>query len=186
MITKKEARQTIKEYRKKLSDENVDFLSRIITDRIIGLDEYRKAEYVFLYKSINNEVITDYIADNARKSGKTTLYPKVVGEDMIFCRTESEKDFVLGFKDIPEPSDKCEAVEVENGIIIMPGLAFDRSFNRVGYGRGFYDRYLAKHSKLFKTGIAFYGQIFEEIEQDSNDIALDVIVTDTVIYRKKD
>ena len=68
----------------------------------------------------------------------------------------------------------------------MPGLAFDKSFNRIGYGGGFYDRYLSQKNKLYKAALAYESQVLEHIPAEDNDVKTDMIVTEESIYRNLD
>ena len=103
---------------------------------------------------------------------------------MKFYYITSLNDLTAGYKGIPEPGLYCEpAAENRQKIILVPGVAFDINGNRTGYGKGYYDRYLSKHSNLIKIGAAFSLQVVDSIDADEFDIPLDYIVTENNIYR---
>ncbi|MCM1309309.1 MAG: 5-formyltetrahydrofolate cyclo-ligase [Butyrivibrio sp.] len=185
MISKNEAREKVKKFRNNLSDRDAELMSGRIAGFITDMEEFKNAETVYIYKSINNEVDTDSIITAALEAGKTVALPRVSGGSMNFYRIASMEDLFFGYMGILEPSDNpYNLVNTDNGIAIVPGLAFDTSCNRVGYGGGYYDRFLEKHPSLITVGIAYNVQIFEDIETDENDIPLDMVVTDKGVHRR--
>ena len=103
---------------------------------------------------------------------------------MEFYRVLKGESLKKGYMGIEEPCPvKENLIDTDNGIIIVPGVAFDINGNRTGYGKGYYDRYLKKHSHLIKIGAAFSLQVVDSIDADEFDIPLDYIVTENNIYR---
>lgn len=183
MTSKTEARDKIKKFRNHLSDRDAELMSRRIAQFVTGMEEFEKAETVYIYKSINNEVDTDQIITAALEMGKTVALPRVGSDNMNFYRIASMEDLFFGYMGILEPTDNpYNLVNTDDGIAIVPGLAFDTVCNRVGHGGGFYDRFLKKHPGLIKMGIAYDMQIFECIETDQNDVPLDMVITDRGAY----
>ena len=101
---------------------------------------------------------------------------------MTFYRLEDFSQLKPGYFGIPEP-EEGEAAEWEDALIIMPGVAFDRENHRVGYGGGFYDRFLEKHPGLTRMALAFGFQILESVPAESTDICPEIIVTEEEILR---
>ena len=113
--------------------------------------------------------MTGYLIEEAWKRGKEVAVPKVSGKDMVFYRLTDFSQLEPGYYGIPEPVGK-ETVDWEEGLMIMPGVAFDRENHRVGYGGGFYDRFLEKHSGLSLLAVAFDFQILSQVPTEPTDI----------------
>lgn len=188
MITKNDARKIAKEYRKKLSIDTVCQKSRIICDKIAQTLEFETSDTIYFYMSINNEVSLLPLFAKACEMKKAVAFPKVVGERMCFYRIGSLEELKEGYMGILEPDGTKENMMCRDGMIIMPGLAFDKKCHRAGYGGGYYDRFLAENTdkKLYKTGVAFEGQIFESIQVQKFDISADMVVTEKNIYLRED
>ena len=104
---------------------------------------------------------------------------------MKFYYITSLNDLTAGYKGIPEPGLYCEpAAENRQKIILVPGVAFDKKGNRIGYGKGFYDRYLKEHEFIKKMGIAFEMQVLEEIPGEPDDVQMDMVITERTEYRR--
>ena len=98
---------------------------------------------------------------------------------MKFYQITSYDDLEAGYFGILEPKEECKEVNVsENSIVIMPGVAFDRKGNRIGYGKGYYDKYFSRYPEVYKIAIAFSMQIVDEIPADEFDIKANCVVTD--------
>ena len=180
METKKDIRKKIFASRKRCTDQQVEQWSRDITKRVTMLPAFRRAEKILAYADYNHEVITRYLIEEAWHAGKTVAVPKVVGTDMIFYHITDFSQLKPGYYGIPEPEAGIPA-EWEHALIIMPGVAFDRNNHRVGYGGGFYDRYLEKHPSLERVALAFDFQILPEVPAEPTDIIPQIIVTEKEI-----
>lgn len=185
-MDKNEVRQLIKAYRQKLTDEDVEMQSRLIIDRLKKSDIYKASENVFLYISYNREVDTYMLLSQCFMDGKKVYAPKVLSKiDMEFYCIQDEHDLVSGYMGIMEPSDSCEKANTRDGLFIMPGLAFDYDFHRIGYGGGFYDRYLSIDNTFIKAALAFDFQLLESIPYEEHDLKPDYIVTQTQFIRRE-
>lgn len=185
-MDKNEVRQLIKGYRQKLTDEDVKTKSRLIIDRLKKSDIYKKSENVFLYISYNREVDTYMLLSQCFMDGKKVYAPKVLSKtDMEFYCLSNVNDLVSGYMGIMEPSDACEKANTRNGLFIMPGLAFDYDFHRIGYGGGFYDRYLSEDNTFIKAALAFDFQLLESIPYEEHDLKPDYIITQTQFIRRE-
>lgn len=178
METKKDIRKHIFAKRKACTEPEIEKWSRMITDKVISLPVFRRAEQILVYADYNHEVITGYLIEEAWKAGKEVAVPKVVGKDMVFYKLTDFKQLEPGYFGIPEPAGG-EIVEWPQALMIMPGVAFDRKNHRVGYGGGFYDRYLEKHPLIQRVAIAFSFQMLPEVPAESTDICPQIIVTET-------
>ena len=185
-MDKNEVRQLIKGYRHELSDEDVKRQSILIIDRLKISDIYKASENVFLYISYNREVDTFLLLSKCLKDNKKVYAPRVLSKtDMEFYRISDEHDLISGYMGIMEPSDTCVKAECRNGLFIMPGLAFDYDFHRIGYGGGFYDRYLSADNTFVKAALAFDFQLLDSIPYEEHDLKPDYIITQTQFIRRE-
>ncbi|MBQ3794498.1 MAG: 5-formyltetrahydrofolate cyclo-ligase [Lachnospiraceae bacterium] len=172
--------------------------SHKIKQNITRIPEYENARAIFLYSSIGSEVDTDKLIDLALEDGKEVYLPKVVSDrHMEFYRIQSRKDLVKGAMGIMEPDGTEETLyEPEkkpevlgDALFLLPGIAFDESGNRIGYGKAYYDRYLRRLRKLFRDklpcytiGICFELQKKPVIPAGEKDQKVDAICTEEKIY----
>ncbi len=141
---------------------------------------FAAADVVALYSPVNNEVATRDLHAAAAAAGKRVCYPKVVGEELSFVEVGSLDDLTSGAFGVLEPT-AGRVVEVDGlDLVVVPGVAFDRRGYRLGYGKGFYDRFLATAGQwdVFSVGLAFGFQLCEELPVEKHDRKLAVIVTE--------
>ncbi len=156
---KKNLRKEIILKRDRLSDDvrksaERDFVSAIKYDTL-----YRSSENILLYASYGSELVTDGLINDAITCGKKVFLPKVEEKQLSFYTIKTLEDLSgNGYKGIREPAGDSGRYEYSDNIdktcLIMPGVCFDRSGNRLGYGGGFYDRFLADKPLLLKRSIA--------------------------------
>lgn len=195
MASKAEIRRNTSILKNEIETCMIEFASDVIGYRLMALDEYKESEVIYIYADYNKEVKTKNIIEDALKKGKRVALPRIytlsVTDDvkgqryMKFHYITSDKDLECGYKGILEPKEDlpCADGDTLNGIIIMPMVGFDADRNRVGYGGGFYDRYLSSHTFKKKIGIAYEEQIADKVDDaNENDIKPDVIVTQKNIY----
>ena len=184
MEEKRLIRKQIFAARKQCSDEQVEAWSQQVTKRVTELPEFAAADRIMAYADYNHEVITRYIIEEAWKAGKEAAVPKVVGKDMVFYRLTDFSQLEPGYFGIPEPA-RGEIVEWEDALMVMPGVAFDAHNNRVGYGGGFYDRFLEKHPDIVRLAIAFDFQVLNQVPTEPTDICPQIIVTQSKVYYRR-
>lgn len=180
MEEKKVIRKQIFAKRRACTDQEIQLWSREFTLRLTALPVFLEAERLLVYADYNHEVMTGFLIEEAWKKGKEVAVPKVVGKDMVFYKLTDWKQLEPGYFGIPEPA-YGKIVEWEDAVMIMPGVAFDNNCHRVGYGGGFYDRYLEKHPKVKRIAAAFEFQILPEVPTEPTDIAPEMIVTEKQI-----
>ena len=180
MDTKKEIRKKVFAARKQHTDAWVEEMSKVITQRVVALPAFKHADRILAYADYNHEVITRYMIEEAWKAGKEVAVPKVVGKDMVFYRLTSFSQLEPSYFGIPEPVEG-EIVDWDDALMVMPGVAFDEQNNRVGYGGGFYDRFLEKHPGIFRLAVAFDFQILDSVPTEPTDICPQIIVTQTKV-----
>lgn len=184
MEEKKVIRKQIFAARKAHTDQQIDEWSKEIARSVTSLPEYRDAQRIMAYADYNHEVMTRYIIEAAWKDGKEVAVPKVVGQDMVFYKLTDFSQLEKGYFGIPEPA-RGEIVEWQDAVMIMPGVAFDRDNHRVGYGGGFYDRFLEKHPQIKRVAVAFEFQMMPEVPTEPTDISPEIIVSEKEIYKLK-
>lgn len=179
-------RKKMKELRNRLDADEVKSLSEQICRNITNLPVYQKADVILSYFATGNEVSLITLMEAAVAEGKEVYLPKVRGREMDFFRYRTMEDVAPGYMGIYEPAatemfQGKNQIEDMNTIILMPGLAFDHKKNRIGYGGGFYDRYLEDY-EIYRIGVCYDFQITEEkIPYNMFDIKPDMIVTERQI-----
>lgn len=152
-----------------------------ILNRFTTSEYYKKSKVIFIFVSFRSEVDTHKIIKKAIEDGKIICVPKVISKEhgMKVYRIKSLEDLVAGYYGILEPSEKCEEVSINDiELAVMPGAAFDREGGRIGYGGGFYDRFLTKvQGNIKKIALAYKLQIIEAVPMEENDIRIDDIIT---------
>ena len=184
MEEKKQIRKQIFVARKAHTDEQIEEWSRMIADRVTTLPEYPDAKRILAYADYNHEVMTGFIIEAAWRDSKEVAVPKVVGQDMVFYKLTDFAQLEKGYFGIPEPA-RGEIVQWEDAMMVMPGVAFDKENHRVGYGGGFYDRFLEKHPQIRRVAVAFEFQMLPEVPTEPTDISPEIIVTEKSAYHLK-
>ena len=158
-----------------------------IFEQLITVPEFKRADRIYTYVSMDNEIDTIMLIDYSLSLEKRVFVPRVSGKDMEFYEISDISELNPGYMGIYEPDiNGREPDYSRTGFMCMPGLAFDRSYNRIGYGGGFYDRYLSVENKLYKAALAYEAQLVESIPAQDGDVRPDMIVTEENIYRKLD
>ena len=158
-----------------------------IFEQLITVPEFKRADRIYTYVSMDNEIDTIMLIDYSLSLEKRVFVPRVSGRDMEFYEISDISELSPGYMGIYEPDiNGREPDYSRTGFMCMPGLAFDKSHNRIGYGGGFYDRYLSVENKLYKAALAYEAQLLESIPAQDGDVRPDMIVTEENIYRKLD
>ncbi|TNE70414.1 5-formyltetrahydrofolate cyclo-ligase [bacterium] len=181
-MNKEEAREWARQYRKKLSEEEHCKLSMMITYRLCYVYSFKEAYkyHIFIGSESKKEIITKPLIEVLVKSGRAVFAPKVTETAELSVHPMfSMNDLVSGSFGIEEPNTSA-SVERDFDAIIVPMLAADLKGGRVGYGKGFYDRFLAQSSGI-KIGLVYDDCLFDEIDVHGNDIPMDVIITESRI-----
>lgn len=171
---KKELRSLyVKKRRECFSEEK----SITILKELIALDEYKGAYNIFCYASYNSEVDTFWLMEKILADGKNLYLPRCITDtkEMEVCRVSDLSELQSGAYGIREPIGKGVLVSLD--LVIAPMVAFDREKNRLGYGGGYYDRFLAKTDAI-RLGIAFSEQESDKLVKEPTDIPMDIIITE--------
>ncbi len=179
MTNKKELRQEIRNRKRQYSPSQLGELSLSVVSRLWQNSQLQAAHTILLYYSLPDEVDTHSLADKLLEKGKKVILPVVTGEGEMELREYTGKqDLREGAFHIMEPIGRLfpeeKYGEIDLGVI--PGMSFDRQGNRLGRGKGYYDRFLVKVPQMHKIGLCFDFQKVEEIPISSTDIRMDEII----------
>lgn len=177
-------REGMRKLREKLSDGEVKEKSSAIVKRLLRLEEYAMAKNVMFYMGVNKEVKTEEAAKAALEAGKNVAVPVTDLENgrIMPVKLKSLGDLRPGAYGILEPAERNEVDAKSIDIVLVPGVAFDSDGNRIGYGLGFYDRFLRNISAK-KIALAYEMQIVDRVFATGNDVAMDAIVTEKRVIR---
>ena len=143
-MNKQELRQAIRARKRAMTEEDILRRSEILAEKFARSNAYRAAKTIYGYLPYNQEVRTVPMLRRALEEGKRVAVPKVYGDDMKFIYLDDLSQVAKGYAGIPEPVADGPVAQDETALVLMPGLAFDRAGHRIGYGGGFYDKFLAR------------------------------------------
>ena len=178
-MDKKELRQFIRNEKRQYSSSQLEELSLSVLSRLNGNEHLQRAETIFMYYSLPDEVNTHVYIDQLLERGKKILLPEVIdGENMVIREYTGKHDLKEGAFHIMEPIGSLFPEEryQEIDLAIIPGMAFDAKRNRLGRGKGYYDRFLQKIPQVYKIGICFPFQLIDKIPTEETDIKMDAIM----------
>lgn len=181
-ITKKILREQTLRRRLSLKPAEIKKASSLIVKKFKNLPEFKKAKSILFYIPIKNEIDTLLIIKECFGK-KIVLVPKVYWQKMSAYKIESLEDLEYGAFNIPTAKRHCPIFKLSDiDIIVIPGIAFDKKMDRIGFGKGFYDKFL-KRFKGLKIALAYDFQIIENIPGERYDEKVDIIVTPTKIIK---
>lgn len=185
MQTKKELRTKFLRERKLLLREDVEKFSGMVADKLVQVlpESFRS---IMFYVPINNEIDLLRFAMRMVQKGKIVLFPRLRNyEDIVPCVVRDMfNDFVRGAYNIPEPNTASYNGAVD--VIIAPGIAFDVTGHRIGYGKGYFDKFLSAGRYGTAIGVGYDFQVVESLPHDAHDVPVDVIVTPERILQIKE
>ncbi|WP_243105898.1 5-formyltetrahydrofolate cyclo-ligase [Clostridium fermenticellae] len=182
MKSKKEYRKMVNSLKKSLTYEHKRKLDNIIFDNVIDSKEYKNSNIIFIFVSYDKEVDTHRIMKRAFDDGKVVCVPKVISmkDGMVAIKVNKFEDLTPGAYGILEPEYIPENIVDASmiDVVFLPGVAFGKNFGRLGYGGGFYDRFLKYiNNNCPKVGLAYDFQIFDKIPMKEYDKYVDRIIT---------
>ena len=173
-------RQELLARRKQLKASQCHLWGLQAQQRLIASDCFKTARVLALYSPINNEVQTDLLFAAACAAGKRICYPRVRAQQLEFVEVVSAADLVTGRFGVAEPQSGEPLPVAEVDLIVVPGVAFDRAGHRLGYGKGFYDRELARATTTAASvGLCFGFQLCERLPRESHDQPVQYLVSET-------
>ncbi len=176
-MLKKELRQEIRARKRQFSEAQLRELSLSVLLRMLDNQHVKEADTILMYYSLPDEVFTHEVINTLVEEGKTVLLPVVLnGEDMELRLYRGAEDLKTGSFGIMEPVGKPFPCYPEIDVAIIPGMSFDNDGNRLGRGKGYYDRLLAKIPQTYKIGMCFDFQKVEEVPTEETDIRMDEVL----------
>ena len=186
MESKAQLRKRIKASRNALNETERTSYSVQICNRLLEQLWYANTDTILVYSAIQSEVDLALFCRHAKQSGKALYFPKVFGEEMEFFRVDDATQLHKGAFSVMEPNIEefaLQPYQLDIGApVLVPGVAFSKRGERIGYGKGYYDRYIAAHPKLFPVGVCFSCQLLDEIPAEPQDIAMRQVVTEEQVY----
>jgi len=179
---KRALRQAMLKTRDSLSREVLDKMSEMIQARVLNMNEFISAKIVAAYHPMGSEVSTLKILSSVLQLNKRLALSRVEDGTITFAEVKDlEKDLEIGQYKIMEPKNHCLKMN-EMDLVLVPGIAWDKHGYRLGYGKGYYDRYLA-NLQTVSVGLAYSFQVLEDIPHGRNDFHVNLIVTEKSIIK---
>jgi len=178
---KEEIRKKILTKREVYPDWEEDSLK--VLKNLLTLSWFFDYNVFMLYYPHRKEVDTKPIINHLLNLSKIVLLPKVKGPDILPIQIHDLENLYIGYGGIKEPRGNVYEGKID--VVIVPAVAFDIHGYRLGYGKGYYDRFLPKIEPVIKVGLAFDFQILDKIPHDPHDVKMDYIITPTQIYKTK-
>ena len=173
-MEKKELRTLIKTLKKQHTKEQLFEQSEKILSKLEQHPDFVNAHSVMLYSALPDEVQTQAFLEKWHFK-KQIILPTVVGDDIIPVEFGKDTTFAIGDFNILEPQNEPYTGNFD--LIVVPGVAFDRQGNRIGRGKGYYDRFLCQHLDVKRIGICFDFQLVDEVPAEPFDIRMDEVIT---------
>jgi len=166
-----------KKYKEKRDNiKNKVTKDNLIYQKVINNKDILSSKTLLIYISINSEVDTIKII-NYFLNTKNIAVPKIIDNDMFFCYVTNLNELTSGKYNIPEPTNENIVTDFDNAICIVPGICYDKKNYRIGYGKGYYDRFLSKN-KIKTIGLCYKECMIEKIDNDKYDYKIDEVITD--------
>lgn len=176
-MEKSTLRKEIKNRKRQFTRQELHEMSFAVVQRLLSHGRLKEAKTVMLYYSLPDEVDTHTLVDSLLMSRKTILLPRVTGEGtMELRRYTGPSDLAIGAYNIMEPTGEVYDDYKEIDLAVIPGVAFDAEGNRMGRGKGYYDRFLPLVPQAYKLGVCFPFQKVDSIPTDEHDIRMDEVI----------
>lgn len=184
-LRKKEIRHEMRLRKKRVTSEEREAVGREICEKLVKMPEFLEAKSISIYVAYNQEVPTLPIIETALQLGKEVASPIVENGEMEFYCYTSIDSLVESKYGILEPTKEIGRPR-KDSLVIMPGVAFDETRNRIGYGGGYYDRYLTRNPEQKTIAIAYDFQVYEQFDGDEKDQKPQKILTEKRLIVNKD
>ena len=169
-------RKAIREQKRAMTPREIEEKSRLLTKKFLATAAYRDARTIYGYLPYNQEVRTGEILAQALLDGKRVAVPKCYGDEMRFIYLEDLSQVEKGYCGIPEPIADGPVAHDPTALVLMPGLAFDLQGHRIGYGGGFYDRYLSAEPGHPTVALCYDFQLLPHLDTEEFDIPVDTVL----------
>ncbi len=175
-IDKKTLRQMIREKKRTMTTGQILCASSRLAELFVQSELYRQAKTIYGYLPYNQEVYTVPMLERALRDGKRVAVPKIYGKEMRFIYMNDLSQVAKGYAGIPEPIADGPVADDPTALVLMPGLAFDPQGRRIGYGGGFYDRFLAAEPEHPTLALCYEFQMLPHLETEEHDIPVDCVL----------
>ena len=175
-MDKKALRREIREKKKAMSVEEIEARSARLGELFAQTDAYRNAKTIYGYMPYNQEVRTVPILEQAIRDGKKVAVPKVYGDTMRFIYLDDLSQVDKSDMGIPEPIADEPVAGDKTALVLMPGLAFDKAGHRIGYGGGFYDKFLMAEPDHPTVALCYEFQMYAHLDTEEFDIPVDLVL----------
>lgn len=175
-MDKKQLRAVIREKKRAMTEEQITQASAHLGELFAASEAYKTAKTIYGYLPYNQEVRTVPMLKKAIQDGKRVAVPKVYGDDMKFIYITDFSQVEKGYAGIPEPTADEPVADDKTALVLMPGLAFDEEGHRIGYGGGFYDRFLAEEPNHPTLALCYAFQMLPKLETEEFDIPVDCVL----------
>lgn len=184
-MTKEEIRNLIRVEKRSLTKDRMDRAGEVVSEILETFPLYLEIDTIYCYASYNQELPTKRLIENALNAGKKVALPKVEGKNIRFYYINDFSQVATGYQNIPEPTANIIAAPTVDQPVLMllPGLAYTMAGHRLGYGGGFYDRYLSKvaDGAIYTCGIGYDFQVLKELPKESYDIPVEYLITPSML-----
>ncbi len=178
-MPKKSIRSTMLVQRRQLASADCVAMSHAAQMRLLATPEFSRAATLALYSPIQNEVFTDELFHAARRLAKRVAYPRIRRDSLEFVEVGALAELQPGRFGIPEPAGDTLLAAADLDFMLVPGVAFDRGGFRLGYGKGYYDRFLhAVDRRPCLAGFCFDFQLVADLPMEAHDVGMNLVVTD--------
>ena len=175
-MDKTELRREIRARKRAMTEEEIETRSAKLAQLFFASEAYQNAKTIYGYLPYNQEVRTVPMLERALKDGKKVAVPKVYGEEMKFLYLDDLNAVAKGYAGIPEPIADEPVAHDETALVLMPGLAFDPQGHRIGYGGGFYDKFLAAEPNHPTLALCYEFQMLPKLDVEDHDIPVDTVL----------
>lgn len=175
-MDKKALRAMIRQRKREMTEQQIQFASKLLAEQFAASALYQKAKTIYGYLPYNQEVRTVPMLQRALDEGKQVAVPKVYGDEMKFIYMTDLSRVEKGYAGIPEPIEDAPVADDPTALVLMPGLAFDPEGHRIGYGGGFYDKFLASEPEHPTLALCYDFQMLPKLETEEFDIPVDCVL----------
>lgn len=175
-MDKKELRQQIRQKKRAMDESEIEAASARLGELFLASEQYRQAKTVYGYLPYNQEVRTTPMLERALQDGKRVAVPKIFGDEMKFIYLTDLSQVEKGYAGIPEPIEDGPVADDPDALVLMPGMAFTKNGDRMGYGGGFYDKFLACEPGHPTIALCYGFQIVDQIPTEDYDIPVDLVL----------
>lgn len=175
-MDKQALRAQIRQKKRAMTAQQIETASERLCQQFLSSCHYQQAKTIYGYLPYNQEVRTAPILAQALWDGKRVAVPKLYGAEMKFIYLDDLTQVAKSAAGIPEPLQDGPIADDETALVLMPGLAFDLDGHRIGYGGGYYDKFLAQEPNHITVALCYDFQVLPKLEVEEFDIPVDYVL----------